>query len=99
MEVAQEHGWTSDADQITFDEAIFTEARKRVVAHHQVCSMASLLFGACNVFKSVCIVNYYTPSNEVRGVYWNHPVCPSVRLSVCLSVDARAPLGKMVSGT
>ena len=37
----------------------------------------------------------YTPRNEVRGVYWNHPVRPSVRLSVRLSVDAR--LGKMVS--
>ena len=36
--------------------------------------------------------NYYTPRNEVRGgVYWNHPV----RLSVRLSVDTR--LGKMVS--
>ena len=29
------------------------------------------------------------------GVYWNHPVRPSVRPSVCPSVDAR--LGKMVS--
>ena len=38
---------------------------------------------------------YYTPRNEVRGVYWNHPVRPSVSLSVRLSVDAR--LGKMVS--
>ena len=37
-------------------------------------------------------VHHYTPRNEVRGgVYWNHPVRPSVRLSV----DAR--LGKMVS--
>ena len=23
---------------------------------------------------------FYTPRNEVRGVYWNHPVRPSVRL-------------------
>ena len=32
---------------------------------------------------------FYTPRNEVRGgggVYWNHPVRPSVRPSVCLSV-------------
>ena len=29
---------------------------------------------------------FYTPRNEVRGVYWIHPVCLSVRLSVCLSV-------------
>ena len=28
----------------------------------------------------------YTPRNEVRGVYWIHPVCPSVCPSVCLSV-------------
>ena len=36
--------------------------------------------------------SYYTPLNEVRGgVYWNHPVCPSVRLSV------DTWLGKMVS--
>ena len=27
----------------------------------------------------------YTPTNEVWGVYRNHPVCLSVRLSVCLS--------------
>ena len=27
------------------------------------------------------ITFYYTPRNEVRGgVYWNHPVRPSVRL-------------------
>ena len=31
-----------------------------------------------------CKHGYYTPRNEVRGVYWNHPV----RLSVRLSVDA-----------
>ena len=38
------------------------------------------------------LIGHYTPRNEVRGgVYWNHPVRPSVRLSV----DAR--LGKMVS--
>ena len=33
--------------------------------------------------------SYYTPRNEVRGgggVYWIHPVCLSVSLSVCLSV-------------
>ena len=44
--------------------------------------------------------NYYTPLNKViippstklgGGVYWNHPVCPSVRLSV------DTWLGKMVS--
>ena len=26
---------------------------------------------------------FYTPRNEVRGVYWIHPVCLSVCLSVC----------------
>ena len=31
------------------------------------------------------------PRNEIRGVYWNHPVRPSA----CLSVDTW--LGKMVS--
>ena len=39
----------------------------------------------------------YTPRNEVRGGILESPcpsVCPSVRLSVCPSVDAR--LGKMV---
>ena len=39
------------------------------------------------------------PATKLGGVYWNHPVrpsvCLSVRLSVHLSVDAR--LGKMVS--
>ena len=32
---------------------------------------------------------FYTPRNEVKGVYWIHPVCLSVRLSVCLSVTFR----------
>ena len=36
---------------------------------------------------SDCLFIYYIPRNEVRGVYWIHPVClsvcPSVRLSVC----------------
>ena len=31
-------------------------------------------------------ISFYTPRNEVRGVYWIQPVCLSVRLSVCLSV-------------
>ncbi|KAK3096749.1 hypothetical protein FSP39_002883 [Pinctada imbricata] len=35
MEIANEHGWTSEEDQLRFDETIFTEARKKVVAHHQ----------------------------------------------------------------
>ena len=39
---------------------------------------------------SVCLsfTPFYTPCNKVRGVYWIHPVClsvrPSVRPSVCL---------------
>ena len=37
-------------------------------------------------FKAIFFKGYYTPRNEVRGVYWNHPVRPSV----CPSVDARA---------
>ena len=36
--------------------------------------------------KRVCLRCHYTPRNEVRGVYWIHHVCLSVRLSVCLSV-------------
>ena len=31
-------------------------------------------------------MSFYTPRNEVRGVYWIHPVCLSVSLSVCLPV-------------
>ena len=33
----------------------------------------------------VSITSFYTPRNEVRGggVYWNHPVRPSVCPSVC----------------
>ena len=42
----------------------------------------------------LCYV-YYTPRNEVRGGGILESPCPSVRLSVRLSVDAR--LGKMVS--
>ena len=39
-------------------------------------------------YKIVCgkWMHFYTPRNKVRGVYWIHPVCPSVCLSVCLSV-------------
>ena len=40
-----------------------------------------------------CILEFkycdYTPRNKVRGVYWNHPVRLSVRLSVCLSFCRR----------
>ena len=35
-----------------------------------------------------CII--IPPATKLGGVYWNHPVRPSVRLSVCPSVDARA---------
>ena len=48
----------------------------------------------CNLFHEhellvhdLLLANIYdTPRNEVRGVYWNHPVRLSVCLSVCLSV-------------
>ena len=55
---------------------------------------------SCCAYRYSVHLDIYTPRNEVRGgVYWNHPVRPSVRPSVCLSVrlsvDAR--LGKMVS--
>ena len=33
---------------------------------------------------SFCTLLYPPPRNEVKGVYWIHPVCLSVRLSVCL---------------
>ena len=43
------------------------------------------------IHKKIPPSDYYTPCNEVRGVYWIQPVClsvcPSVRLSVCLSVN------------
>ena len=44
---------------------------------------------ACVAYNKII----YTPRNETRGggVYWNHPVC----LSVCLSVCRRARLGKI----
>ena len=56
-------------------------------------------------FRSICFTItqvldgnnslYYTPSNEVSGggggVYWIHPVCPSVCLSVRLSVNLSCP--------
>ena len=38
----------------------------------------------------MCVIYIYTLRNEVRGVYWIHPVClvcPSVSLSICLSVN------------
>ena len=59
----------------------------------------TFLENICNII--VChvradgLVFHYTPRNEVIippstklvGVYWIHPVCLSVRLSVCLSVN------------
>ena len=33
-------------------------------------------------FVMFCLLICYTPSNEVLGLYRNHPVCPSVPLSV-----------------
>ena len=50
------------------------------------------------IVKSIAFICYYTPHNEVRGVYWIHPVClsvcssvrpsvlPSVRPSICSTV-------------
>ena len=40
------------------------------------------------VSGAYCMCTYYTPRNEVRGGILESP-CPSVRLSVRLSVDAR----------
>ena len=36
--------------------------------------------------KMKAFKHFDTPRNKVSGVYWIHPVCPSVCLSVCLSV-------------
>ena len=51
-----------------------------------------------NLINKIIAKCYYTPRNEViippatklGGVYWNHPVRPSVRLSVRPSVCRRA---------
>ena len=43
------------------------------------------------------VICFYTPRNEVRGVYWNHPVRPSVSRRARLGKIVR--LGKMVLDT
>ena len=35
-QIAADHGWTSDEDLVRFDETIFNQARKFVVASYQV---------------------------------------------------------------
>ena len=42
--------------------------------------------------KSFVIMIFIPPANEVWGVYRNHPVCLSVRLSVRLSVQSKLNL-------
>ena len=49
-----------------------------------MCHERSILLA--HVHVGTCMLCNYTPRNEVRGVYWNHHVRPSVRPSVCLSV-------------
>ena len=64
---------------------------------------AVLFFSQSHIFPICWVLNwnllmklFYTPRNEVRGgVYWNHPVRPSVCLSVSPSVCRRARLGKI----
>ena len=54
--------------------------------HVSVCCMLSyfIFWPPASTCRSC---NYYTPRNEVRGVYWIHLVC----LSVCLSVNHSCP--------
>ena len=52
-----------------------------LVVQQKKCSVNVVLLMFCN----------YTYRNEVRGVYWIHPVCLSVCLSVCLCVNLSCP--------
>ena len=34
-------------------------------------------------YRRYIFCNFYTPATKLGGLYWIHPVCPSVCLSVC----------------
>ena len=42
-------------------------------------------------------LGFYTPVNEVCGVYWSHPVCPSVRVSQNLVQGITSKVLKLVT--
>ena len=57
-------------------------------ALQHLCSTPFVNFSVSNIFglTKASIDNYTTATKLVGGGYWIHPVCPSSRLSVCMSV-------------
>ena len=62
------------------------------------CAYEHWWIGVCICGGECFLSIYYTPRNEVRGVYWIHPVCLTVRLSVCPLTFRVHPVASTVQG-